>query len=198
MPDDQSEKNGDSPVGSVVFRGRPLPPDYKGYPERRSGKDRRSGIERRERKEKKPGQDQRSGQDRRKYKRRGLHFSIPIFIKLAALSTLLTFLLIFSISMSMLRQQRKQFTAQLIDQGESMTRSIAHNARDKLLGDEDLAQVYAFIGNAGRTLDALEVAAQARTGSRSVLSMKINPAYDFIRDDPRFVALLEKVGLSDL
>jgi adenylate cyclase len=41
--------------------------------------------------------------------------------------------------MSMLRQQRKQFTAQLIDQGESMARSLAHNARDKLLGDEDLA-----------------------------------------------------------
>ncbi len=139
MPDDQSEKNGDSPVGSVVFRGRPLPPDYKGYPERRSGKDPRSGIDRRERKEKKPGQDQRSGQDRRKYKRRGLHLSIPIFIKLAALSTLLTFLLISSISISMLRQQRKQFTAQLIDQGEIMARSLAHNARDKLLGDEDLA-----------------------------------------------------------
>jgi len=27
--------------------------------------------------------------------------------------------------------------------------------------------------------------------------MKINPAYDFIRDDPRFDALLVKVGLAD-
>jgi adenylate cyclase len=139
MPDDKSEKNGDSPVGSEVFRGRPIPPDYKGYPERRNGKDRRSGADRRKRKEKKPSSEQMSGQDRRKYKRRGLHLTIPIFIKLAALSTLLTFLLIFSISMSMLRQQRKQFTAQLIDQGESMARSLAHNARDKLLGEEDLA-----------------------------------------------------------
>jgi TolB-like protein/Tfp pilus assembly protein PilF len=64
------------------------------------------------------------------------------------------------------------------------------------LGDEDLAQVYAFIGNAGRTLDALEVAAQARTGSRSVLGMKVNPGYDFIRQDPRFKSLLVKIGLD--
>ena len=140
MSVDSSEKNGVSPPeGSVVFRGRPIPPDYKGYPERRSGKDRRSGIERREKKEKNPASDQRSGEDRRKYKRRGLHFAIPIFIKLAALSTLLTFLLISSISLLMLRQQKKQFTKHLIAQGESMARTLAYNARDKLLGDEDLS-----------------------------------------------------------
>ncbi len=32
---------------------------------------------------------------------------------------------------------------------------------------------------------------------RNILSMKTNPGYDFIRDDPRFVALLQKVGLSE-
>ena len=138
MSEQRSEKYGSSPEGSVVFRGRPIPPDYKGYPERRSGKDRRSGNDRRKRRGQKAGSDQRSGRDRRKYKRRGLRLNIPIFIKLAALSTLLTFLLIFSISFSMLRQQEKQFTDQLIEQGESMARILAYNARDKLLGDEDL------------------------------------------------------------
>ena len=65
------------------------------------------------------------------------------------------------------------------------------------LGAEDLPQVYAFIGNREGTLDALEQAAAGRTGSRSVLSMKVNPGYDFIREDPRFKTLLNEVGLSE-
>jgi TolB-like protein len=66
-----------------------------------------------------------------------------------------------------------------------------------LLGSEDLAQVLAFVGDAEGAIAALAVAAEEHSGSRSVLSMKINPAYDFIRDDPRFIALLEDVGLAD-
>ncbi len=65
------------------------------------------------------------------------------------------------------------------------------------LGSEDLAQVYAFVGDGESALQALEIAFEERSGSRSVLSMKINPGYDFIRDDPRFVALLQKLGLSE-
>ena len=66
-----------------------------------------------------------------------------------------------------------------------------------LLGSEDLAQVLAFIGDAEGTIEALQVAAAENSASRSVFSMKINPAYDFIRDDPRFMALLQRVGLAD-
>lgn len=65
------------------------------------------------------------------------------------------------------------------------------------LGSEGLAQVYAFVGDGENALQALEIAFEERSGSRSVLSMKINPAYDFIRDEPRFVALLQKLGLSE-
>lgn len=65
------------------------------------------------------------------------------------------------------------------------------------LGSEDLAQVLAFVGDAEGAIEALQVAAAENSGSRSVFSMKINPAYDFIRDDPRFQALLEQVGLAD-
>ena len=65
------------------------------------------------------------------------------------------------------------------------------------LGTEDLAQVLAFVGDADATIRALQTAAAEHSGSRSVFSMKINPGYDFIRDDPRFVALLEEVGLAD-
>jgi len=65
------------------------------------------------------------------------------------------------------------------------------------LGSEDLAQVYAFVGDGESALQALKIAFEERSGSRSVLSMKINPGYDFIRGDPRFVALLQKLGLSE-
>jgi len=46
-------------------------------------------------------------------------------------------------------------------------------------------------------IEALRVAVAEQSGSRSVFNMKINPAYDFIRDDPRFVELLERVGLAN-
>jgi TolB-like protein/Flp pilus assembly protein TadD len=65
-----------------------------------------------------------------------------------------------------------------------------------LLGSEDLAQVLAFVGDSEGTLRALQQAADDRSGSRSVLSMKVNPAYDFIRDDSRFDAILEQIGLN--
>jgi tetratricopeptide (TPR) repeat protein len=65
------------------------------------------------------------------------------------------------------------------------------------LGSEDLAQVLASVGDADGTIAALQTAAAEHSGSRSVFSMKINSGYDFIRDDPRFVALLEEVGLGD-
>jgi class 3 adenylate cyclase/uncharacterized membrane protein affecting hemolysin expression len=67
-----------------------------------------------------------------------LNLRIPIFIKLAALSTLLILLVIFAISFSILKKQKKQFTAQLINLGESMLRIAANNAPDKLLGEEEL------------------------------------------------------------
>ncbi len=59
------------------------------------------------------------------------------------------------------------------------------------------AQVYAFVGDREQTIQAPGIAFEQRLGSRSVLSMKINPVYDFLRDDPRFIALLAKVGLLD-
>ena len=70
--------------------------------------------------------------------------------------------------------------------------------KDAHLGTEDLAQILALVGDAEGALAALEVAINERSGSRSALSMKINPAYDFIRDDPRFDALLVKVGLASV
>ena len=118
---------------------KPLHPDYKDWPNRRSRKDRRSGQDRRKRQKPINFPDRRSGRDRRKGVRRSKALRIPIFIKLAALSTLLIFIVIATISLSMLARQKKQFAAQLINLGESLVRVVASNAGDKLLGDEDLA-----------------------------------------------------------
>ncbi len=65
-----------------------------------------------------------------------------------------------------------------------------------LLGSEDLPQILALVGDAEGALKALRVALDQRSGSRSVLSMKINPAYDFMRDDPRFQEMLRAIGLA--
>ncbi|MBW2004508.1 MAG: HAMP domain-containing protein [Deltaproteobacteria bacterium] len=64
---------------------------------------------------------------------------IPIFIKLAALSTLLIFMVISTISFSMLNRQKEQFIGQLINLGEAMAHIAASNAPDKLLGEEELS-----------------------------------------------------------
>ena len=63
-------------------------------------------------------------------------------------------------------------------------------------GSEDLAQVYACVRDADSTIAALDRAVLERSGSRSVLSMKVNPLYDFVRDDPRFIELVKRVGLQ--
>ena len=65
------------------------------------------------------------------------------------------------------------------------------------LGSEDLAQVYAFVGDKDSAIEALNVAYEERSGSRSVLGMRINPAYDFMRDDPRFISLMAKLGIPE-
>lgn len=82
------------------------------------------------------------------------------------------------------------------DRGEigEVTEDLIARAR---LGSEDLAQVLAFVGDGEGAIRALQEAIPEHSGSRSVFSMKINPAYDFIRGDPRFQAMLVEVGLGD-
>jgi adenylate cyclase len=83
--------------------------------------------------------DRRKRSDRRRDESLGKPFRIPIFLKLATLSTLVILLVISGISYSMLRKQREQFIGQVMDLGQSMIRIAANNAPDKLLGEEDLA-----------------------------------------------------------
>jgi TolB-like protein/Flp pilus assembly protein TadD len=64
------------------------------------------------------------------------------------------------------------------------------------LGLEDIGQVYAYVKDTENTLIALDQAVDERSGSRSALSMKVNPLYDFVRDDPRFLELMARAGLT--
>jgi adenylate cyclase len=114
-------------------------PAYSYPTERRSGLDRRSGKDRRVKQEPFEGPERRSGRDRRKGERRAKRVRIPIFIKLAILSTLLICVVIATISFSILRHQKELFTKQLMDLGESLVRTVGSSAPDKILGEEDLA-----------------------------------------------------------
>ena len=61
---------------------------------------------------------------------------------------------------------------------------------------EDLGQIYAFLGDTENTLAALERGVRERSGARNVLSMKVNPLYDFLRGDPRFLDLMRRAGFK--
>ncbi|HSG08278.1 MAG TPA: tetratricopeptide repeat protein [Longimicrobiales bacterium] len=63
-------------------------------------------------------------------------------------------------------------------------------------GLEVSGQLYASVGDKATTLGILEQAYRERAGARSLLSIGINPLYDFMRDDPDFLDLLGRVGLA--
>jgi TolB-like protein len=64
--------------------------------------------------------------------------------------------------------------------------------KDLSIGQENLAQVYSAGGDANSAIRELRIALDQRVGSRSVLSMKINPLYDIIEDDFRFIEMLRE------
>lgn len=134
-----------------AFAGRQMPNGSPVYTDRRSGSDRRHltlPIK---------GPERRIGKDRRHVRHRLINARIPIFIKLAALSTFLSLLIIFTISFLMLGHQKKQFINQLMDMGKTIIRIATNNAPDKLLSEEDLAlfQLVNNIAENEHVIDAL-------------------------------------------
>lgn len=94
---------------------------------------------------------------------------------------------------------------QLSEEFASQARSFAETGRVGRLsmqllqrldmGVEVAGQPHAAVGDGERTLAALEQAYRQRTGNRNLLGIRINPLYDFLRDDPRFQDVVERVGL---
>ncbi len=79
--------------------------------------------------------------------------------------------------------------------GESVTLSDELVAQLRL-GSQIVAQAHAFVGDREKTIEALGQAYAERSGSWSIMGLKINPAYDFIRPDPRFTKLTREIGLQ--
>ena len=67
----------------------------------------------------------------------------------------------------------------------------------KLHIETQLPEVYAALGDTENTIATLIELQKTGIGFRSILSMRINPAYDFVREDSRFQALLETIRLSE-
>jgi len=89
--------------------------------------------------------------------------------------------------------------------GQQLIRHIDSGIEEKLTESTiarlqlraELAEVYAVLGDVEGTIQSLQSAYEGGTGVRSLMSMRINPSYDFVRTDPRFVDLLTKIGLAD-
>jgi adenylate cyclase len=56
------------------------------------------------------------------------------------------------------------------------------------------AQIYAGLGDKRRALDELDKAYEDRSGQ--LITLKVSKAFDPLRSEPRFIALLKKVGLD--
>jgi tetratricopeptide (TPR) repeat protein len=82
------------------------------------------------------------------------------------------------------RSEAVRMLAELLEfseQGYSVSASIAY--------------VYCGLGDKDKAFEWLEEAYRER--SSSVLFLKVNPEWDGLRLDPRFIALLKKIGLED-
>ena len=91
------------------------------------------------------------------------------------------------------------------EMGELIIRSMAYGEEvevstaliERLQIENHLADIHAALGDADNTLAALAHAHQTGIGAHALLAMRINPSFDFVRDEPAFGELLEQVGLSE-
>ncbi|MFT5433512.1 MAG: hypothetical protein ACI9OJ_004218 [Myxococcota bacterium] len=78
-------------------------------------------------------------------------------------------------------------------QWQTLSRDLVDRLRPGL---QVSGQLYASVGDRETTLELLERGYRERAGSRSLLSAKINPLYDFLRSDAAFQDLIGRVGLD--
>ncbi len=58
--------------------------------------------------------------------------------------------------------------------------------------------MYAALGETDLAMDRLERNYESKTDPSLLIGIAVDPAYDPLRDEPRFQALLERVNLADV
>jgi hypothetical protein len=71
--------------------------------------------------------------------------------------------------------------------------ALEERARSRFVSPHEFALVHLGLGDADAALDALERAAAIRIPA--INSIKIDPRYAPLANEPRFVAVLERIGL---
>ena len=80
-----------------------------------------------------------------------------------------------------------------IDEARDVLATLERRAQEHYLSPHHFALVYLGLGDKSAALDALERGYELRDPSMNW--MKVAPAFAPLRDEPRFIALLEKMGL---
>ena len=80
-------------------------------------------------------------------------------------------------------------------QAEALLRELSAGARQRYVSPLHLALVHAALGQRDQAFASLERA--VREGANLLIYLKVDPAYDSLRSDPRFGELLRTLGLGD-
>ena len=77
---------------------------------------------------------------------------------------------------------------------EALLRQLSAGARGRYVSPLDLALVHAALGQTDKAFASLDRAVRQR--ANLLIYPKVDPAYDSLRDDPRFAAILRRLGLD--
>jgi tetratricopeptide (TPR) repeat protein len=80
------------------------------------------------------------------------------------------------------------------DETEKILHMLEERSRDEYIRSTSLGLLYFGLGDVDKVFECLENAIEERDPAMS--SMRIDPGFDDIRPDPRFQALLKKMGLE--
>jgi TolB-like protein/tetratricopeptide (TPR) repeat protein len=80
-------------------------------------------------------------------------------------------------------------------EAEEVMRELAEHASKEYVKPSDLAEVLFSLGENDRAFECLEQAVEQR--DKGVLGLRVYPVYDDVRSDPRFAALLARMGLGN-